>query len=73
MFEIVGAITTVETIAEGSGIRERPPTRIKSACDEGFVGSYGDVNVMRWDLGVCLGRCVIGAISRVARSTPTAA
>lgn len=24
MFEIVGAITAVETIAEGSGIRERP-------------------------------------------------
>ncbi len=24
MFEIVGAITAIETIAEGSGIRERP-------------------------------------------------
>jgi hypothetical protein len=24
MFEIVGAITAAETIAEGSGIRERP-------------------------------------------------
>jgi hypothetical protein len=24
MFEIVGAITAIETIAEGAGIRERP-------------------------------------------------
>ncbi|WP_269083896.1 hypothetical protein [Thiobacillus denitrificans] len=33
MFEIAGAITVVETIAEGSGIRERP--RLEKIYDKG--------------------------------------